>query len=29
MVGEGEMGCFSQEGVHFDAGMKGTVTVSQ
>ena len=29
MVGEWEMGCFSQEGVHFDAGMKGTVTVSQ
>jgi plastocyanin len=29
MVGEWEMGCFEQEGVHYDAGMKGPVTVSQ
>lgn len=29
MVGEWEMGCFEQDGVHYDAGMKGTVTVSR
>lgn len=29
MVGEWEMGCFEQDGVHYDAGMKGTVTVTQ
>lgn len=29
MVGEWEMGCFEQEGVHYDAGMKGTVTVTK
>lgn len=28
MVGEWEMGCFEQDGVHYDAGMKGTVTVT-
>jgi uncharacterized cupredoxin-like copper-binding protein len=28
MVGEWEMGCFEQEGVHYDAGMKGSVTVT-
>ncbi len=28
MVGEWEMGCFEQEGVHYEAGMKGKVTVS-
>jgi uncharacterized cupredoxin-like copper-binding protein len=28
MVGEWEMGCFEQDGVHYDAGMKGAVTVS-
>lgn len=28
MLGEWEMGCFEQEGVHYDAGMKGKVTVS-
>ncbi len=27
MVGEWEMGCFEQEGVHYDAGMKGTLVV--
>src|SRR3990172_10805131 len=27
MVGEWEMGCFEQDGVHFDAGMKGTVSI--
>jgi uncharacterized cupredoxin-like copper-binding protein len=27
MVGDWEMGCFSQDGVHYDAGMKGTVSV--
>jgi uncharacterized cupredoxin-like copper-binding protein len=27
MVGEWEIGCFEQDGVHFDAGMKGTVSV--
>lgn len=29
MVGEWEMGCFEQDGVHYDAGMIGSVTVSQ
>ena len=29
MVGTWEMGCFEQDGVHYDAGMKGSVTVSQ
>jgi uncharacterized cupredoxin-like copper-binding protein len=29
MVGDWEMGCFEQAGVHYDAGMKGTVTVTQ
>ncbi|HLE13267.1 MAG TPA: hypothetical protein VI776_00860 [Anaerolineales bacterium] len=29
MVGQWEMGCFEQDGVHYDAGMKGPVTVSQ
>ena len=29
MVGEWEMGCFEQDGVHFDAGMKGPVSVKQ
>jgi uncharacterized cupredoxin-like copper-binding protein len=28
MVGDWEMGCFEQDGVHYDAGMKGTVSVS-
>lgn len=28
MVGEWEMGCFEQEGVHYEAGMKGKVVVS-
>lgn len=27
MVGEWEMGCFEQDGVHYDAGMKGMVSV--
>jgi len=27
MVGEWEMGCFEQDGVHYDAGMKGSVSV--
>lgn len=27
MEGEWEIGCFSQEGVHYDAGMKGTLVV--
>ena len=27
MVGEWEMGCFEQDGVHYDAGMKGPVSV--
>lgn len=27
MVGEWEMGCFEQNGVHYIAGMKGTFTV--
>lgn len=29
MLGDWEMGCFEQDGVHYDAGMKGTVTVTQ
>lgn len=29
MVGEWEMGCFLQEGVHYDAGMKGKFIVTQ
>lgn len=29
MVGEWEMGCFEQEGVHYDAGMKGKITISK
>ena len=29
MVGKWEMGCFEQDGVHYDAGMKGSVTVTQ
>lgn len=29
MVGDWEMGCFEQDGVHYQAGMKGTFTVSQ
>jgi plastocyanin len=28
MVGEWEIGCFSQDGVHYDAGMKGTFVIS-
>ena len=28
MLGDWEMGCFEQEGVHYDAGMKGSVTVT-
>lgn len=28
MLGEWEIGCFEQEGVHYDAGMKGSVTVT-
>jgi hypothetical protein len=28
MVGEWEMGCFEQEGVHYTAGMVGTVVVT-
>jgi len=28
-AGEWEMGCFLQEGVHFTAGMKGTLTVEK
>jgi uncharacterized cupredoxin-like copper-binding protein len=28
MVGEWEMGCFEQEGVHYDAGMVGTFIVT-
>lgn len=28
MVGDWEMGCFEQDGVHYDAGMIGTFTVS-
>ena len=29
MVGEGEIGCFLQEGVHYDAGMKGKFIVTK
>lgn len=29
MVGKWEMGCFEQDGVHYDAGMKGLVTVTK
>ncbi|RPI25558.1 MAG: hypothetical protein EHM70_19930 [Chloroflexota bacterium] len=29
MVGEWEIGCFVQDGVHYDAGMKATLTVTQ
>ncbi len=29
MQGEWEIGCFSQEGVHYDAGMKGKFVVSR
>lgn len=28
MVGEWEIGCFSQDGVHYDAGMKGKFVIS-
>ncbi len=28
MVGEWEMGCFEQDGVHYDAGMVGTFSVT-
>jgi uncharacterized cupredoxin-like copper-binding protein len=28
MLGDWEMGCFEQDGVHYDAGMKGSVTVT-
>lgn len=28
MLGEWEIGCFSQDGVHYDAGMKGKLIVS-
>ena len=28
MVGEWEMGCFEQDGVHYDAGMKGTLVIN-
>ena len=28
MVGEWELGCFEQDGVHYDAGMKGMLFVS-
>ena len=28
MVGEWELGCFQQDGVHYDAGMKGKLVVS-
>jgi uncharacterized cupredoxin-like copper-binding protein len=27
MVGDWEIGCFEQDGVHYDAGMKGSATV--
>lgn len=27
MIGEWEIGCFSQEGVHYDAGMKGKLII--
>lgn len=29
MLGEWEIGCFEQEGVHYDAGMKGKFIVSE
>jgi plastocyanin len=29
MLGEWELGCFEQDGVHYDAGMKGTFIVSE
>lgn len=29
MIGEWEMGCFEQDGVHYTSGMKGVVTVSR
>lgn len=29
MAGEWEMGCFEQDGVHYDAGMKGTLTITR
>jgi uncharacterized cupredoxin-like copper-binding protein len=29
MVGEWELGCFEQDGVHYDAGMHGTVTITR
>jgi uncharacterized cupredoxin-like copper-binding protein len=29
MAGEWEMGCFEQDGVHYDAGMHGPVTISR
>jgi len=29
MIGEWEMGCFEQDGVHYTAGMKGMVTVTR
>ena len=29
MIGEWEMGCFEQDGVHYDVGMKGIVTVTK
>ena len=29
MLGEWELGCFSQQGVHYDAGMKGTFIVTK
>jgi plastocyanin len=27
MIGEWELGCFEQDGVHYDAGMRGTLVV--
>lgn len=29
MVGEWEMGCFEQDGVHYDSGMHGPVTITR
>jgi len=29
MVGEWEFGCFEQDGVHYTAGMKGMMVVTQ
>jgi hypothetical protein len=29
MLGDWEMGCFEQDGVHYDAGMIGAVSVTQ